>query len=350
MAIGFKDLMSRDRTQRFGSDGIAVRCGSQPTQNRAEGLAEIVGGEPYVALFTGRKLQDNLSKFRQCISQADALACSACEITDSGEIDSWHAAPLDQVLHRLNTPWLPDVLENGQIEAHLQPVWSCAEDRICGFEALARSTHKRKPLNGGDLVGAAQAHDELMRFERQAAEAAILKCLPTLNTDERLFVNLLPMSLAAPSQLASSLLDPLMASGMDLSRVVFEVVESEALPPFDIIKESLMVLRRTGAKLAIDDVGAGYSAFSSIIDLQPDIIKLDRSVLLLEERQGPLGLMASLTNIAHSVGIQVVSEGIETAEHLKIARDSGADMLQGWLIGKASPDPQRVPESAFLQI
>jgi EAL domain-containing protein (putative c-di-GMP-specific phosphodiesterase class I) len=115
----------------------------------------------------------------------------------------------------------------------------------------------------------------------------------------------------------------------------------------NVMQESLMLLRRAGAKLAIDDVGAGYSALSSIIDLKPDIIKIDRSVLLLEERQGPLGLMRALTDIAHSAGIKVVSEGIETADHLGIAQAAGADMLQGWLIGRPAQEPTRISSLAM---
>lgn len=99
-------------------------------------------------------------------------------------------------------------------------------------------------------------------------------------------------------------------------------------------------LKEAGVLVAIDDVGAGYAGLRQLIDLSPDLIKLDAGIVRgLHTDSARRAAAEALALYSRRVGVQCVFEGIETVEELETARSLGADMLQGFLVGRPAPLP-----------
>jgi EAL domain-containing protein (putative c-di-GMP-specific phosphodiesterase class I) len=126
--------------------------------------------------------------------------------------------------------------------------------------------------------------------------------------------------------------------GRIADRVVLEITERAAL---DLVKDVVgrtAVLRYQGFRIAIDDLGAGYAGLASFAALEPDIVKLDMS-LIRNVHQSPVRqrLIESMTSLCKEMKIQVVAEGVETVEERECVRRAGCDLLQGYLFARPGP-------------
>jgi EAL domain-containing protein (putative c-di-GMP-specific phosphodiesterase class I) len=157
--------------------------------------------------------------------------------------------------------------------------------------------------------------------------------LPEAGRELRLGVNLTP---AIAMQLAG---DPAL-DDVPMDRLVLEITEHEAVESYADLRERLKPLRERGLQLAIDDAGAGYASLHHIVELRPDIIKIDRSLIDgLASDTARRSVVTSLVLLGLDLGALVVAEGIETREDLAAAADLGVDAAQGYLIARPSTDP-----------
>jgi EAL domain-containing protein (putative c-di-GMP-specific phosphodiesterase class I) len=148
--------------------------------------------------------------------------------------------------------------------------------------------------------------------------------------DIALFVNLHPEDLldADLVELASPLTKI-------ASRVVLEVTERASLDTSPRLSERIERLRKLGFRIAVDDIGAGYSGLTSFTELTPEIVKIDMSLVrdvhtsALKQRT-----ISALCRLCHEVGTLVVGEGVETLEERDVLVTLGCDLLQGYLIGR----------------
>jgi EAL domain-containing protein (putative c-di-GMP-specific phosphodiesterase class I) len=124
--------------------------------------------------------------------------------------------------------------------------------------------------------------------------------------------------------------------GLSSAQIVIEVIESR-IDDLDLLEEAIVAYRKRGFRVAIDDFGAQQSNFDRLWRLSPDIVKIDRS-LVVEASRNPRArrVLPKIVDIIHELGASVVCEGIETSLQDALARDSGADLLQGFLYGKPS--------------
>lgn len=324
----------------FEPQGAAVWCPSPVGISLGRSLAQLDPRDKFLLLFAGPTWFSRLALWMSQLGPTELTECSAAPIGTEGRPEAWKSVPLSRFKKQLQTPWIFEALDEDNLECHIQPILMLSDMTICGFEALARSSVAGRNLNGGDLVTASQAHDLMNSFEVAALRAAARDASPQVLEDEMLFVNLLPSSLGNPDYLEKKIIGDMISRGMDLSRVVFEVIESESLPPLHLLEESIEVIRNSQSIIAIDDVGAGCAAFACIAQIEPDVVKLDKSLLHLEEATA-CGIIKSLSDCAHSVGALCVAEGIETREQLEMVRFAGVDMAQGWLIGRPNKLAQR---------
>jgi EAL domain-containing protein (putative c-di-GMP-specific phosphodiesterase class I) len=148
--------------------------------------------------------------------------------------------------------------------------------------------------------------------------------------DACLFLNLHPADLA-DSELFQSVA-PLTQLA---SRVVLEVTERAAIEEVDSVERRVHELREYGFRIAVDDLGAGYAGLSSFALLEPEIVKLDVS-LLRDIDQSPVKqkLVASMTSLCKDMGFLVVAEGIETPAERDCVATLGCDLLQGFLFAR----------------
>ncbi|GAB3195987.1 hypothetical protein GCM10027261_17620 [Geodermatophilus arenarius] len=121
-------------------------------------------------------------------------------------------------------------------------------------------------------------------------------------------------------------------------RVLLELSEHDPVEDYDALTTALVPFRAAGMRLAIDDVGAGFSSLRHIVVTDPDVIKMDRSIVSGLDTDPVLSkLVESLVTFGHGCGVTVVAEGIETAEEAVRLRDLGVDLGQGWYYGRPGP-------------
>jgi EAL domain-containing protein (putative c-di-GMP-specific phosphodiesterase class I) len=124
------------------------------------------------------------------------------------------------------------------------------------------------------------------------------------------------------------------------SRVVLEVTERETLDGVPDLRERARSLRRLGFRLAVDDLGAGYAGLASFAGLEPDVAKIDMSLVRgVDGEPVKRRLVASIVALCKDLGTLVVAEGIETDAEREVLVELGCDFLQGFLIGRPGPLP-----------
>jgi EAL domain-containing protein (putative c-di-GMP-specific phosphodiesterase class I) len=154
-----------------------------------------------------------------------------------------------------------------------------------------------------------------------------------------LFVNLHPQDLAD---------EALFARGSDLSHmaasVVLEITERASLADVSNVREQVARLRRLGYRVALDDLGAGYAGLASVATLEPDLIKLDMSLVRdIDRNPVKRTIVEKMTALAHELGMLVVAEGVETAAEKDVLVAGGCDLLQGFLLARPGrPFPEVV--------
>jgi EAL domain-containing protein (putative c-di-GMP-specific phosphodiesterase class I) len=212
-----------------------------------------------------------------------------------------------------------------------QPVVDAHRRAVFGFEALLRSDEASMatPL---ELLAAAEQlgrMDELgMRVRELVAEAA-----SEAPPDSSLFVNVRTSDVVSGSLASSS--SPLAPLA---DRVVFELTERLAVTDPPMVKRHIEQLRKLGYRIALDGLGATDSGIATFAQLEPDIAKIDRTMvrhLHLHERRRHL--VGELVSLCHDMGAKVVGEGVETPEERDCAMALGCDLLQGYFFARPAP-------------
>jgi len=208
-----------------------------------------------------------------------------------------------------------------------QPIVDLRSGKVSGYEALSRFTVGR-PDEWFALAAEVGLGVEL---ELKAIRRALANLEDLPGEAPYLSVN------ASPATLVSPALDAFL-SVKDLRRVVLELTEHDSVNDYDAVRDAVKRVRRLGARLAVDDVGAGYSSLRHISNLEPDIIKLDTSFTkTLSSDHTQRSMVKALVGLAQAVGARIVVEGIEDEATLDVARDLGVDAGQGWHLGKPKP-------------
>lgn len=230
-------------------------------------------------------------------------------------------------------------LIDGQPIACFQPFIDTATGLIAGVEALGRMRQADgQLLSVGPLfVDPKIPPATLRRLDRQIRDDALAR-LPEAPADWFLSLNISPrwISRLRPSQPLPSL-KQLQQHGVDPHRVVFEITElgggNQRLP------EVVARYRDAGARIAIDDFGAGYSQLDRVLALQPDILKLDMRLFQQAARGGPSGeVVKALAQMAEKTGCWIIAEGVETEAELDFALECGARFVQGYLFARPALD------------
>ncbi len=218
----------------------------------------------------------------------------------------------------------------------LQPILRSGDGSVFGYEALLRTREPALP-GPAEVLDAAERLSQLERLGRVVRQCAFRSLLEA-RSDFALFVNLHPEDLLDPELSAphSEL------AGM-ATRVVLEITERASLDNVANVRARVKALRDTGFRIAIDDLGAGYSGLSSFAMLEPDIVKLDMALIRgIDARPVQQKLVRSMTQVCKEMGMLVVAEGIETAPERDVLIELGCDLLQGFLFARPGP-PFPVP-------
>jgi EAL domain-containing protein (putative c-di-GMP-specific phosphodiesterase class I) len=207
-----------------------------------------------------------------------------------------------------------------------QPIWEFGSRKVIGFEALCRFT--AEPYRSPDKwFGEAFETGCGVRLEVAVLEKA-LEALAALPDDVYLSIN------ACPRTILDGGLTRLL-EGVALNRVVLEITEHARVDDYPGLVAGLAPLRAGGVRLAIDDAGAGYASLQHIIQLRPDIIKLDMSLTRgVDADPARRALAMALIFFAQQTDAVIVAEGVETQNELDTLQLLGARRGQGYYLGR----------------
>jgi len=237
---------------------------------------------------------------------------------------------------------------DGQPLACFQPFIDTATGRIAGVEALGRL---RQPDGQLASVGPLFADPRtpaiaLRRLDRQIRDNALSR-LHEAPAEWFLSLNMSPRwisRLRADQPLPS--LKQMLRHGVDPQRIVFEITELGGNS--QRLAEVVARYREAGARIAIDDFGAGYSQLDRVLALQPDILKLDMRLFQAAALGGPSSdVVKALAQMAEKTGCWIIAEGVETEAQLNFALECGSRYVQGFLFARAQE--AFYPTDAFVQ-
>lgn len=241
------------------------------------------------------------------------------------------------VTEQLST--LDNILAHGDITSLFQPIVSLSERLILGYEALTRgpsNTALHSPIN---LLAAARHAGRLNELEMTCRENACRR-YSQQKLQGKLFLNVSPETLLETTHIPGRTLALLQKYGIPADKVVIELTEQTPTDDFELLDAALHHYRDMGFSIALDDLGAGYSGLRMWSELRPDYVKIDRYFIDGIHRDAiKREFVESIMKIARASRAQVIAEGIELSEELRVLSDMGIDLVQGYLLGR----PEEVP-------
>jgi diguanylate cyclase (GGDEF)-like protein len=292
-------------TQHYGGASIGIACG----QSRAP---------------------DDL------LRQADA-AMYAAKRSGGGKIVLFQPALHALVLTNMQIEQdLFRAVENGEMEVHYQPIVNAPGREISGFEALLRWRHpKRGSISPAEFIPLAEEAGLIKRIGGWVLMKSIRQLAAWQERGHQLTMSINVSARQLMDDSLSGMLAALLEETLvSAQSICLEVTES-ALMHESAVRE-LHRVRALGAKIAVDDFGTGYSSLAYLQSLPVTKVKIDRSFVV------PLGsnpranrFLKAIVDLAHTLDLQTVAEGVETEEQWAVASESHCDMIQGWLISKA---------------
>lgn len=209
---------------------------------------------------------------------------------------------------------------------------------VFGYEALMRSIEPTLP-HPGALLDAAERLDRLPLLGRTVRDRAAQPFIGDPTNQAALFVNLHVSDLAD-----ETLMSPASALSKIASRVVLEITERASLDEVRDVRCKIASLREMGFRIAVDDMGAGYAGLTSFALLEPEIVKLDMSLVRgVHESLTKQKVIRSMSSLCKDMGMMVVAEGVESVEERGALEALGCDLFQGFLIARpGKPFPEVV--------
>ena len=225
---------------------------------------------------------------------------------------------------------LEDFLATPDLTMALQPLVDLTDGRVVGVEALARFQDGRGP---DQWFREAQACGLGHQLDALAFETA-LALFDELPPDVFLSVNAGPELLLDPRFRRA-----LQRSGLPLHRLVIEITEHAAVADYAALNRAIDALREHRVRFAVDDTGAGYASFNHVLQIRPDVVKLDRGLITgVESDPARRSLVTALVLLALELGASVTGEGVETLGQLEALETLGVDHGQGYLLARPTTD------------
>ncbi|MEX6500838.1 putative bifunctional diguanylate cyclase/phosphodiesterase [Pseudomonas zhanjiangensis] len=345
-------LKSGDILARLGSDEFALLLDTRRDPARAERLAERICealGEPYWVDGESLLLGCSLGlAYARVDGDADSLmwhAHTAMQQAKSQQGCTWHL--FDQRIHR-RVRSLADLegelrrgLRRDELELHYQPRLCLQSGQIVGLEALVRWRHpERGLLVPNEFVPLAEQSGLIVPLGYWVISRALRdmqwlrgRGLPALH----MAINL-SFRQFQDSQLLATLQRLIEERGVDARWLEFELTETAVMRRSDRVQQTMQALGQLGVRFSLDDFGTGFSSFVHLNNLPITLLKIDRSFVAgMDGRTENRQLVRAMINLAHNLNLEVVGEGVESAEQLALLRQFGCDQIQGYLISKALP-------------
>lgn len=228
-------------------------------------------------------------------------------------------------------------VREGGFELHFQPLYSMAEQRLKGFEALIRWNHPQRGLvSPMEFIPLAEETGLIVPIGEWVIRDA---CARAAAWPENLSiaVNISPRQFASPV-LAQTIVQALAAAGLPPARLELEITESIFIGNVERTLATLHSLRGLGVRIALDDFGTGYSSLSYLRSFPFDKLKIDQSFVRdLGSDASAAAIIRAITTLAAALGIETLAEGVELESTMEALRHEGCDLIQGYLVSRPVP-------------
>ena len=355
-------LEAGDQIARLGSDEFALLIDTRRAPHRAEWMAERITqalSEPYwidgESLLIGCSLGIAHSRsesgadplmWHAHIAMQQAKGVQGCTYHLFNERINRNARSLADLEAELRR-----ALRRDELELHYQPRLCLTSGKIVGLEALVRWRHQERGLlPPNEFVPLAEQSGLIVPLGYWVISRALRdmqalreRGLPALH----MAINL-SFRQFQDNQLLATLGRLIDERGIDAQWLEFELTETAVMRRSDLVKQTMDALGRLGVRFSLDDFGTGFSSFVHLNSLPIALLKIDKSFVgEMEQREENRKLVHAMINLAHNLSLEVVAEGVETAEQLALLRSYGCDQVQGYLISKPLPMPELVNYLTF---
>lgn len=231
-------------------------------------------------------------------------------------------------------------LTKDEFIVYYQPIFDLAKNKIIGAEALSRWNKDGEILEAPAFIPVAKKTGDILEIDNMVFSKACEFCKRKRMEGNDDFIVCLNASYAFLNQ--EKLLDKIKAelakNNLPPFSIKFEITEDEIVDDISRIAELLKDIKNLGIKISLDDFGVGYSSFSYIKLLPIDTLKIDKELLKkVEGDRKTLAIISALIQLAHTLNLDVVAEGIEIEEQKILLRKLRCDLIQGFLIGAPVP-------------
>ncbi len=344
----------KDTLARLGGDEFAILAGAPVLAGEALGMAEVIHRalrQPFrvgeadffitasigVALARGesKTAGDMLRDADTAMFRAKALGGGASAVFDQ----DMHREARDRLVLEME---LVRAVRRREFTVHYQPIMDLRTGAVSGFEALARWMHPERGLvSPGVFIPLAEETGMIgpigafVMEEACRQGAAWMALRPADMRTMSVNLSVRQMRDRTAQELVARALG---SSGLPADRLKVEITESAVMGDVERALETLGALKALGASLSIDDFGTGYSSLSYLRRFPFDFMKVDRSfVMAADESPENVEIIRTIVSLAHSLGKEVVAEGVETAGQLALMRELGCEYAQGYLFSRPLP-------------
>ena len=346
-------LVMTDTVARFGGDEFAVLCEDVVSEAQAIEIGSrlraalhepfrIGGAEHRIGASIGIVLSDGDAEAEELIADADAAMYRAKERTRGG-FEFFDSSLRQRVLMRLEYEnALRAAPERGELSLAIQPIVSLPAGEPVGSEALLRWEHpKLGRVSPAEFIPIAEQTGAILPLGEWTLREAF-SLAARWRSDERrrylpLYVNLSPRQLVQPNfvRQVDAQFDATGARRRDLG---FEITEHVLIRDTPGTVEALEHLQETGSSIVLDDFGTGYSSLSHLKRFPIDVVKIDRNFISdLEQQDKDKAIVSAIVGMAEAFALDVVAEGIESAEQATLLAELGCRYGQGFWFSRPIP-------------
>ncbi|MGI9394069.1 MAG: putative bifunctional diguanylate cyclase/phosphodiesterase, partial [Boseongicola sp.] len=245
---------------------------------------------------------------------------------------------------------LPRAILQGELEVYLQPKVDLQSGRVKGFEALVRWKRDGEILPPADFIQIAEESGRIVDIDRFVLDTAV-EIIAAWNrrysTDFSVSVNLSGLHFRRAQSL-SFVHDALLRHGLPPELLTLEITETVQLANWEQVGESVAELRDRGCRISIDDFGTGYSSLAYLRTISADELKIDKSLIAEIETSGESQfILDAVLDLARSLGLEVVVEGVERPEQREILCKLGCTNGQGFLFDRPKPAENALAGATF---
>ena len=327
-----------------GGGGLAAAVGIRDVSPRTRVLAYSAAADRSTVvrmlrsgargyLLKGAPAQDVVEGLVRCAEGSTALSEGLSDhlIAEMGELGRAERAFGAAAKARYER--LAGLLRPGVSKPVYQPVVKLQTGETAGYEALTDFGEGTSSTE--DVFREAHEVGLGVELELHTARLAVAGFRAELarSRDTYLAVNASPGLLFRPALLE-------VLSDLPAERVIVEITEQRQFDSYDQVRDTVCLVHERGMRVAVDDTGSGFAGLQRLVDVRPEIVKLDKAITSEIDSDAPRrALVAAIRHFADDMGITIVAEGIERAEQLLALADMGVDCGQGYLLGRPGPLP-----------